>query len=207
MINVLICCNAEQKEILINKEIENKVIVKWVNNISTANVNTVDAIFHLLPLSNTSLPEMRATIPVFMNEMATTCESLPGNYVRINAWPGFLEKNILEVASGISIRKKGEDVLNALDWQFTWTPDEPGMISGRIISMIINEAFYALQEHVSTRMEIDTAMKLGTNYPYGPFEWSEKIGIKEIYRVLNELAKKDKRYTIAEALYNEALII
>ena len=42
--------------------------------------------------------------------------------------------------------------------------------------MIINEAFLALQEGVSTKEEINTAMKLGTNYPLGPFEWVEKIG-------------------------------
>ncbi len=45
------------------------------------------------------------------------------------------------------------------------------------MAMIINEAWHALAEEVSTKNEIDTAMKLGTNYPYGPFEWAEKIGL------------------------------
>jgi 3-hydroxybutyryl-CoA dehydrogenase len=34
-------------------------------------------------------------------------------------------------------------------------------------------------DEISTKAEIDIAMKLGTNYPYGPFEWSEKSGWKK----------------------------
>ena len=49
-------------------------------------------------------------------------------------------------------------------------PDIPGFISARVVSMIINEAYFALEEEVSSKEEIDTAMKLGTNYPYGPFD-------------------------------------
>jgi len=203
---LLICCDTEQKQTLIKKGVENSASVKW-EDVTKENAEAADAIFYLLPLSNASLPQVREDIPVFVNEMAITCKLLPANYIRINAWPGFLEKNILEVASGAPAKMKGERILNALGWQFAWAPDEPGMISGRIISMIINEAFYALQEKVSTRAEINIAMKLGTNYPYGPFEWSEKIGIKEIYRVLSELAKKDTRYTIADALCNEAATV
>ena len=200
---LLICCDEEQKQTLVTRGIENDATVNW-QDITSENADAVDAIFYLLPLNNASLPEVSENIHVFVNEMVVVCKSLPGNYIRINAWPGFLERNILEVAAGASVKTKAEAILNALGWQFFWAPDEPGMISGRIISMIINEAFYALQEKVSTKEAIDTAMKLGTNYPFGPFEWSEKIGIKEIYRVLNELAKKDSRYTIADALCNSA---
>ena len=71
-----------------------------------------------------------------------------------------------------------------------WTPDDYGFIAARIIAMIINEAYYALQENVSTKQQIDIAMKLGTNYPYGPFEWSEKIGIEKIYLLLKKLSDK-----------------
>ena len=55
--------------------------------------------------------------------------------------------------------------------------------------MIVNEAFIALKEDVSTKNEIDTAMKLGTNYPYGPFEWCEKIGREKIRSLLQQLSK------------------
>ena len=43
--------------------------------------------------------------------------------------------------------------------------------------MIINEAYFTWEAGTSTKEEIDIAMKLGTGYPYGPFEWGEKIGL------------------------------
>ena len=74
------------------------------------------------------------------------------------------------------------------------------MISARILASIINEAYYTLQEEVSTKNDIDTAMKLGTNYPFGPFEWSERIGLENIYDLLNKLSKADARYAPAAAM-------
>ena len=69
--------------------------------------------------------------------------------------------------------------------------------------MIINEAWFSLAENISTREEIDTAMKLGTNYPYGPFEWGDKIGLDRVSALLNELHKTDTRYSIAPGLQGE----
>ncbi len=47
-------------------------------------------------------------------------------------------------------------------------------------------------------------MKLGTNYPYGPFEWAKLIGIKNIHSLLTALQKTDKRYIISKLLEAEA---
>ena len=70
--------------------------------------------------------------------------------------------------------------------------------------MIINEAYFTLEEKVSTKEEIDTAMKLGTNYPYGPFEWGQKIGLKKVNELLTTLAETNSRYTPAALLQKEA---
>ena len=70
--------------------------------------------------------------------------------------------------------------------------------------MIVNEAYYTLQEEVSTKEEIDTAMKLGTNYPYGPFEWSELIGLDKIHLLLTRLGNTDDRYRPARLLTETA---
>lgn len=76
-------------------------------------------------------------------------------------------------------------------------------ISIRIISMIVNEAYFALGDGISTKAEIDIAMKLGTNYPYGPFEWATIIGLKKIYALLQNLGRDDARYAIAPLLKYE----
>jgi len=80
--------------------------------------------------------------------------------------------------------------------------DRVGMISLRIISMIINEAYLVLQEGTSNKEDIDIAMKLGTNYPFGPVEWSEKIGVDLIYNILKSMSDEfgDDRYRITPLL-------
>jgi 3-hydroxybutyryl-CoA dehydrogenase len=89
--------------------------------------------------------------------------------------------------------------------------DRPGLIFLRILTLIINEAYLVLQEGTADAKDIDTAMKLGTNYPYGPLEWSEKIGVDLIYNLLkcmHEFYGED-RYRITPLLkekYLESLI-
>jgi 3-hydroxybutyryl-CoA dehydrogenase len=71
--------------------------------------------------------------------------------------------------------------------------------------MIVNEAYYTLEKEVSTKEEIDIAMKSGTNYPYGPFEWSRKIGLKNIFEMLNRLRNKNKLYDVSTLLTHEVI--
>jgi len=70
-----------------------------------------------------------------------------------------------------------------------------GFIFPRTIVQIINEAYFALEEGVASREDIDRAMKFGVNYPKGPFEWArnkEKVVITLLEELL--LLTKDLRY-------------
>ena len=142
-------------------------------------------------------------IPVMVNSVVYTCEEIGRPFIRINAWPGMLEREVHELAIGSEMegaRPLLDELYRGLGWKYRLAPDVPGMISGRILAMIINEAYYTLQENVSTREEIDIAMKLGTNYPFGPFEWSEKIGLENIYDLLNKLGATDRLYIPAKGM-------
>ncbi|HEX6988439.1 MAG TPA: 3-hydroxyacyl-CoA dehydrogenase NAD-binding domain-containing protein [Bacillota bacterium] len=52
-----------------------------------------------------------------------------------------------------------------------WVGDAPGGVVGRIVSMLVNEAAFAVTEGVAEPEAIDTAMRLGTHYPRGPWAW------------------------------------
>ena len=132
--------------------------------------------------------------PVFVNSTTSTLKELklPKNVSMINAWNGFLDREIWEVATQNEELSNG--VFDFLEWKIIFVKDEPGLVSARVIAMIINEAFYALNEKISSREEIDLAMKLGTNYPMGPFEWAEKIGLEKIHALLRVLSENDVRY-------------
>jgi len=78
-------------------------------------------------------------------------------------------------------------------------------IALRITSCIVNEAFLALIEGVATAEDIDRAMKLGANYPKGPFEWAEEIGANSIIQTLDSLrAAHGDAYLAASSLRKRA---
>ncbi len=76
-------------------------------------------------------------------------------------------------------------------------------IALRVISCIINEAFLALAEGVATAGDMDRAMKLGANYPKGPFEWAKEIGAEEIVRTLDSLRQAHGDAYLAAPLLRE----
>jgi len=138
--------------------------------------------------------------PVMINSVVHTLQEIGQPFIRINGWPGMLKRNIHELAMMAPAPGMLQEFYEQLDLSYRIVPDVAGMVSGRILAMIINEAYYTLQEDVSTKEEIDIAMKLGTNYPFGPFEWSEHIGLENIYDLLNKLSRSDDRYAPAAAM-------
>ncbi len=84
------------------------------------------------------------------------------------------------------------------------TPDtlEDGGIVARILATIVNEAASAVAEGVATPEAIDTAMRLGTNYPSGPLEWGERIGLGPVVGTLDTLNDlvPDGRYRVTPLL-------
>jgi 3-hydroxybutyryl-CoA dehydrogenase len=186
----------EQQEEFLSKSIPANISIIWVKE----NIPEADAYFDLLVEEDGAAFSSVNNKPVFVNAVIETCKTLPANCIRINAWNGFLKRELIEVATNGTIKNEAEKILNNLQWKFEWVIDEPGMIAARIIAMIINEAYFGLGDEISSKEEIDIAMKLGTNYPYGPFEWSEKIGLKKIYDLLKKLSQTDSRYAVASKL-------
>jgi 3-hydroxybutyryl-CoA dehydrogenase len=144
--------------------------------------------------------------PVLINSVTNTLKEINAaeNVLRINGWDSFLSRSNWEVAG--KMNKRVEHFFTAIKKTFIIVPDESGLIAARIISMIINEAYFALDENLSTRDEIDTAMKLGTKYPYGPFEWCDKIGVKKVFSLLQKLSATDKRYLPAPLFLKNSLL-
>ncbi|MFJ7936488.1 3-hydroxyacyl-CoA dehydrogenase [Sporosarcina sp. NPDC096371] len=77
----------------------------------------------------------------------------------------------------------------------------PGFVTSRISALVGNEAFYMLQEGLGTPEEIDKAIKLGLNYPMGPFELVDLVGLDTRLNNLNYLhAKLGEKYRPAPLL-------
>jgi 3-hydroxybutyryl-CoA dehydrogenase len=65
--------------------------------------------------------------------------------------------------------------------------DVPGLVVARTVGMLVNEAADAVQQGVCTEADADAAMKLGVNYPQGPFEWLAAWSAREIVALLEAL--------------------
>lgn len=120
--------------------------------------------------------------------------------------PTFLNREILEVSLLLPEHRERLSVLcQALNTSFQVVEDRVGLVTPRVICMIINEAYYTVEEGIATRADIDTAMKLGTNYPFGPFEWCQKIGVDHVYEVLDAVHRESlhQRYKICPLLGRE----
>ncbi len=195
--HLLIRASQHQKDILLNKLISSIITITWFKE----NLVDADVYIDLLFEDEQNIFKSIKDKPVIVHAVINTCKDLPNNFCRINGWNTFLEKEKLEAATlNNDLKPVFESVFNSLGFQVWFVNDIVGMIAARSIAMLINEAYFGLEDEISTKEQIDIAMKLGTNYPFGPFEWAEKIGLKKIELLLLELYKTDERYKPSKLL-------
>ncbi len=77
--------------------------------------------------------------------------------------------------------------------------DAPGLVVARTIAMLINEAADAVQQGVCSEDGADAAMKLGVNYPAGPFEWLDGWNTRAVIELLDRLDThyRGERYRVS----------
>jgi 3-hydroxybutyryl-CoA dehydrogenase len=203
-----IVCNELQKEELFGAGIENDEKIVWVNSIQELiKHQDADAFVDLLFENVTErVSLLKSLLPklVIINSVTDTLLETDLAFVRIAGWPTFLKAALIEASClNNNFKSSAEQVFGLLNKKVQWLSDEPGFITPRVISAIINEAYFALADGVSTVEEIDTAMMLGTAYPYGPFAWGSEIGLQNIVTLLKKLSRQQKRYLPSELLVQE----
>jgi 3-hydroxybutyryl-CoA dehydrogenase len=82
------------------------------------------------------------------------------------------------------------------------TGDAPGLVLGRIVGQLVNEAHFVAGAGIGEPADIDTAMRLGFNHPRGPFEWAAAIGPSRVADILDALHRElgEERYRVAPSL-------
>jgi 3-hydroxybutyryl-CoA dehydrogenase len=80
--------------------------------------------------------------------------------------------------------------------------DAPGLVLGRIVAQLVNEACFAVGEGVGSPADVDAGMELGLNHPRGPLAWSELLGTDVVLSILASLEDeyREDRYRPAPAL-------
>jgi 3-hydroxybutyryl-CoA dehydrogenase len=123
-------------------------------------------------------------------------DGLPGG-IDFHVLPG---GRVLEIAGE---RTAGADAFfEARGVQVEWVGHAPGLVLGRIVSQLVNEAAFAIGEGVGTAEDIDAGLELGLNHPRGPVAWSEAIGLPNVLRTIDALweERHEERYRAAPLL-------
>ncbi len=131
--------------------------------------------------------------------------------IGISAIPTLIQKQLVEIAPTIYSPKETLEIaklfFQSIGKEIEIVQDRIGMVFPRILCRIINEAAFAITEDIASPQDIDTALKLGVNFPLGPFEWAEQIGLKQVYAVLSALHTdlQEERYRVSPLLRQMAI--
>ena len=129
-----------------------------------------------------------------------------GGAVGFHALPPLGDARLVEMTRSATTTdvaaERAEAFFANLGRHVEWVQDAPGLVLGRIVCQLVNEACFAVTEGVGTPEDIDDGMVLGLNHPRGPFAWLEAIGAPHVLAVLDALRAEfgEERYRAAPLL-------
>jgi 3-hydroxybutyryl-CoA dehydrogenase len=93
---------------------------------------------------------------------------------------------------------------SGLHWE--WVGDAPGLVLGRVVCQLVNEAAFAIGEGVGSAEDVDKGLELGLNHPRGPIAWSRELGLDRVVATLDGLWSyyREERYRPAPLLTRAA---
>jgi 3-hydroxybutyryl-CoA dehydrogenase len=129
-----------------------------------------------------------------------------GSAIGFHALPPLASTRLVELTRGPDSSQAAaaasERFFATLGKHTLWVGDTPGLILGRIICQVINEAAFALGEGLGSAEDIDAGMVHGLNYPRGILAWADAIGLDHVLTVLDALNLElgEERYRAAPLL-------
>lgn len=122
---------------------------------------------------------------------------LSAQVVGFNGLPGWTQRTSVEIAPSLRTREitrtRAVEFFTSLGMTTEIIEDRVALVLPRMLAMLINEAAFAVMESVASPQDIDTAMKLGVNYPKGLLAWADEIGIDCIVAILDALYNEYKQ--------------
>jgi 3-hydroxybutyryl-CoA dehydrogenase len=161
-------------------------------------------------LLSPSIPILSTSLAVTATEIASWTKH-PERVCGFGTFAPLSERNLIEVAPALQTKDEVvqlvQEVIQSLGKQAEVVVDEVGLVFPRILSLIINEAAFALMEGTATAEDIDIAMKKGTNYPFGPLEWADRIGLDDCFAVISGLHRNLGEERFRPAPYLRKLVL
>ena len=134
-----------------------------------------------------------------------------GGAVGFHALPPLEEASLVELTRGAdtaeSAAAAAEHFFATLGKHTAWVADAPGLVLGRIVSQVANEAAFAVAQGVGSAADVDAGVVHGLNYPRGILEWADAIGLDHVLSVLDGLyeERREERYRASPLLRSLAV--
>ncbi|MEH0885309.1 3-hydroxyacyl-CoA dehydrogenase PaaH [Enterobacter sp. UNJFSC 003] len=177
--------------------------VQWSASVSDSNPVRVEKISD----SVTRIDEL-----LLIETQGETAQSLAVKHNRPVVVVDRIERDVAVIAAAFSnpdsVTRKAIGYLQQQGNRVVQIADYPGLLVWRTVAMIANEALDALQKGVASEKDIDTAMRLGVNYPSGPIAWGERLGWQRLLTLLENLQRHygEERYRPCSLLRQRALL-
>ena len=161
----------------------------------------VEAIFENAPAKKTLYGQLAGrlapaailatnTSSISITELAAA-SGAGGNFIGMHFFNPVPRMKLVEVVCGVQTSESTVATTLALAERMGKTPvrvkDWPGFVANRLLMPLINEAAFALSEGIATAEAIDQVMKLGCNFPMGPLELADLIGLDVCLDILEVL--------------------
>lgn len=131
------------------------------------------------------------------NTSSLSIKSLSRNIKNKEAFAGLhffnpvRKTKLVEIVSSDKTSSQTVEVLknfiSSMEKEYIHIEDSPGFIVNRLLFSYLNSAASLLEEGIAAAHDIDKSMKLGANYPIGPFALCDLIGIDVVHSILDSL--------------------
>ncbi len=143
---------------------------------------------------------------ICLHEGSLTALDAGGSAVGFHALPPLEPGGLVELTRGPdsldAAATAAERFFATLGLHTEWVGDAPGLVLGRSVCQLVNEAAFAVGEGVGTPADVDAGMVHGLNHPRGPLGWGDAIGLYHVLAVLDALwdEYREERYRAAPLL-------
>ena len=138
--------------------------------------------------------------------------SRPDRFVGLHFFNPVPVMKLVEVVRTIVTSQETFDAARAFSRRVGKVPisarDNSGFVVNLLLVPYMLDAIRQLERGVATVEDIDTAMRLGLNYPYGPLELADRLGPTRVLTILAHLQQitGDDRYRPSQWLRRRALL-